>query len=184
MSDPGLTISLIPFTDPQGIMAFECQQCGTCCMYLGDYIVIEEEKGPFTYQACCVSTGTEFIAVVDDDKRDLFSDRSWIAHHPPACPFLRPSGDRIICTIHGSSPAQCKAYRCVIFRILSRDGEELGIVTGTLHLHSENNDLLKVWSEIEHEWRESMDEDVLRSLLQERGFICLEKVVKADGQVS
>ncbi len=157
------------------IMPFECLQCGICCMYLGDYIIIEAERGPFTFQACCVSTGTEFIAVIDDDKTGLFSDRSWIANHPSACPFLRPSGEHIVCTIHATSPAQCKAYRCIVFRILSQDEEEIGIVTGTLHLHSDNKDLLKVWMEIEQAGGQSISENTIRSLLEQRGYVCLEK---------
>lgn len=157
------------------IMPFECLQCGICCMYLGDYIIIEAERGPFNFLACCVSTGTEFIAVIDHDKEGLFSDRSWIANHPSACPFLRPSGEHLVCTIHATSPPQCKAYRCVVFRILSQNGETIGIVTGTGHLHSNNKDLLKVWMEMEQEGRDSFSEGTIKSLLEQRGYICLEK---------
>ncbi len=63
-------------------MTFLCRQCGSCCMYLGDYIVIDEECGPFTFACSSVSTGTPFTAEVDADKRHLFLDRTWIDAHP------------------------------------------------------------------------------------------------------
>ncbi len=119
-------------------MTFTCRQCGSCCMYLGDYIVIEKQTGPFSFDCCSVSTGTPFSAEVDPDKRHLFSERKWIEEHPHACRFLRPDGDLIRCTIHRDSPAQCKSYRCIVMRISSPEGLEIGRVTGTLALHSED----------------------------------------------
>lgn len=107
-------------------------------MYLGDYIVIDEQAGPFQFRCSSVSTGTPFVAEVDADKRHLFSDGTWIERHPQACRFLRPDGDHIRCTIHRDSPAQCKFYRCVVMRISDAGGKEIGIITGTLALHSDN----------------------------------------------
>lgn len=118
-------------------------------MYMGDFIVIERQVGPYEYKGCSVSTGTPFLAEIDRDKRHLFSDQSWIRKHPSACPFLRPSDNRIVCTIHETSPVQCKAYRCVIIRIRSHDGKELGYVTGTLSLHSDDPTLMEDWRCIE-----------------------------------
>jgi Fe-S-cluster containining protein len=100
-------------------------------MHMGDYITIEETIGPFDFLCSSVTTGTPFIARVDDDKRALFMNRTWIEQHPTACRFLRPIGDRTICTIHETSPIQCKAYRCSIMQIFSSDNKLLGKVTGT-----------------------------------------------------
>jgi Fe-S-cluster containining protein len=166
---------LIRMPGEREIMPFQCSQCGTCCMYLGDYIVIERQTGPFKFIGCCVSTGTEFTAFIDRDKRRLFSDQSWIRDHPSACPFLRPAGNRIICTIHETSPPQCKAYRCVLFKVLSRDGKIIGRVTGDQNLHSENRDLRTTWAEIERSisslsWNE---EDEILALLEKRGYHCI-----------
>ena len=83
-------------------------------MYLGDYIVIEEQLGPFEFRCESVSTGTPFTATVDEDKRKVFSDFSFPKAHPHACRFLRPDGDLVRCTIHRDSPAQCKFYRCTV----------------------------------------------------------------------
>ena len=129
------------------ILTFRCQQCGSCCMYLGDYIAIEEQIDRFVFRCCSVSTGTPFTAEVDPDKRSLFLDHSWIDSHPAACRFLRPDGDLIRCTIHRDSPAQCKFYRCTVMRISDRNGRELGRITGTLALHSEDAALRAVYDE-------------------------------------
>ncbi|ABS55343.1 conserved hypothetical protein [Methanoregula boonei 6A8] len=118
-------------------------------MYLGDYIVIEEQTGPFAFACESVSTGTKFTASVDEDKREIFQDKSFPDSHPHACRFLRPDGPLLRCTIHRDSPAQCKFYRCVIMRIADHEGNELGTVTGTLHLHSDDRRLGSVWEEAE-----------------------------------
>ena len=132
-------------------MVFTCRQCGTCCMYMGDYIVIEHQIGPFEFACESVSTGTPFIARVDDDKRDIFLDHSFSDVHPSACRFLRPDGDRIRCSIHKTSPCQCKFYRCVVMRIFDSQGDLKGTVTGTLSLHSDNPVLRSVWETAERE---------------------------------
>lgn len=114
-------------------------------MYMGDYIAIERQLGPFTFECASVSTGTPFLARVDEDKREIFLDHAWLDEHPTACRFLRPSGEHILCTIHGTSPVQCKFYRCVVMRIFDPSGVLVGKVTGTLALHSDNQDLRGIW---------------------------------------
>lgn len=153
-------------------MTFRCRQCGSCCMYLGDYIVIERQTGPFTFECCSVSTGTEFTAEVDPDKRHLFADRSWIDRHPSACRFLRPDGDLIRCTIHRDSPPQCKAYRCVVLRIARNDGTPAGTVTGTLALHSDDPALRDVYNEAMGRIgdKDPDAEERLEKFLRERGY--------------
>jgi len=59
-------------------------------MHLGDYIVIERQLGPFEFACESVSTGTPFTACIDEDKREIFSDRTFPDTHPHACRFLRP----------------------------------------------------------------------------------------------
>jgi len=128
-------------------MTFDCRQCGKCCMFLGDYIVIEQQLGPFEFECESVSTGTPFTAEVDEDKREIFSDFSFPSANPTACRFLRPDGDLIRCTIHRDSPAQCKFYRCIAMRVFNYAGEQIGVVTGTLALHSFDPALRSVWEE-------------------------------------
>ena len=130
-------------------MTFNCRQCGSCCMYLGDYIEMGRQIGSFTYECECVSTGTAFTAEVDEDKRRLFSDFSFPIEHPTACRFLRPDRDLLRCTIHRDSPAQCKFYRCIAMRILDRAGRPVGYITGALALHSDDRDLRRIWESIE-----------------------------------
>jgi hypothetical protein len=120
-------------------------------MYMGDYIVIEHQIGPFAFACESVSTGTPFIARIDDDKREIFQDLAFPDQHPSACRFLRPDGDLIRCVIHETSPCQCKFYRCVIMRIFDSHGNLAGTVTGTLSLHSNDPGLRSVWEMAERE---------------------------------
>jgi Fe-S-cluster containining protein len=141
-------------------------------MYLGDYIVIEEQTGPFSFACCSVSTGTPFFAEVDEDKRHLFSDHAWIDARPNACRFLRPDGDLIRCTIHRDSPPQCKFYRCVVMRILDASGDERGFITGTLALHSDDVALRTAYDEAMRGIRDSEPgaEERLREFLEKDGY--------------
>jgi len=132
-------------------MVFLCTQCGTCCMYMGDYIEIERQISQFEFECCSVSTGTTFVARVDADKKEMFSDKTWSDHHPTACRFLRPDKDLIRCTIHETSPAQCKFYRCVVMRVFDSRGELAGTVTGNLSLHSDDRELRICWEAAERQ---------------------------------
>jgi Fe-S-cluster containining protein len=120
-------------------------------MYLGDYIVIEKQLGEFIFACESVSTGTPFMAIIDEDKRKIFSDYSFPDSHPSACRFLRPDGNLIRCTIHRDSPHQCKHYRCIAMLIRGKDGRLLGKVTGDLSLHSDDPVLRGVWERAERE---------------------------------
>jgi Fe-S-cluster containining protein len=129
-------------------MAFDCRQCGSCCMYLGDYIVIERQTGPFMFDCESVSTGSPFTAEIDEDKRTIFMDFAFPEQNPTACRFLRPDGDLLRCTIHRDSPVQCKFYRCVVMRVSDASGMLIGTVRGTLDLHSDDPGLRAVWEEL------------------------------------
>lgn len=129
-------------------MAFVCRQCGSCCMFMGDYIVIGRQIGPFTFECESVSTGTPFVAEVDADKCILFSDFSYPERNPSACRFLRPEGNLLRCTIHRDSPAQCKFFRCIVMRVSDSRGQLLGTVRGTLDLHSDDPALRALWEEV------------------------------------
>ncbi|MDD1676697.1 MAG: hypothetical protein LUQ40_03055, partial [Methanomicrobiales archaeon] len=112
---------------------------------MGECIGIEKHLGPFEFLCSAMATGTTFFARIDDDKRELYGDRTWIGAHPSACPFLRRVEDCGICTIHATSPVQCKAYRCTVLRILSPDGSIRGVITGTLALHTDDRALREEW---------------------------------------
>jgi len=142
-------------------------------MYMGDYIVIEHQIGPFEFACESVSTGTPFIARVDDDKREIFLDHSFPDAHPSACRFLRPDGDRIRCSIHKTSPCQCKFYRCVVMRIFDSQRDLKGTVTGTLSLHSDDPLLRRVWETAERELSPegAEREEQLQKYLEARGYL-------------
>jgi hypothetical protein len=141
-------------------------------MYLGDYIVIDDQTGEFTFLCESVSTGTPFSAEVDEDKRAIFSDHTFPTLHPHACRFLRPDGDLLRCTIHRDSPAQCKFYRCVAMRISDSSGRQLGYITGALALHSDNPELRAIWEDAERK-RPLSDEQAepwLAAYLLQQGY--------------
>ncbi|HVP94809.1 MAG TPA: hypothetical protein VMS89_06500 [Methanoregulaceae archaeon] len=143
-------------------------------MYMGDYIGIEQETGPFEFDCVSVSTGTPFHARVDEDKRTLFLERDWIERHPRACRFLRPAGDsRIVCTIHDTSAVQCKFYRCTVLKIFSPEGTFLGKVTGNLSLHTEDGSLKKTWESADREipWNSPDVEEWIAMFLRNKGYI-------------
>jgi Fe-S-cluster containining protein len=142
-------------------------------MYLGDYIVIEEQTDPFLFSCESVSTGTPFMAEIDEDKREIFSDHSFMEEHPHACRFLRPDGDLLRCTIHRDSPAQCKFYRCVALRVSDTTGTQRGYVTGALALHSDDAGLRRVWEEVVRQ-RPKADEEAepwIAAFLRNKGYL-------------
>lgn len=117
-------------------------------MCLGDYIVIERQTGPFSFDCESVSTGTPFTAEIDEDKRSIFMDFTYPEQNPAACRFLRPDGDLLRCTIHRDSPGQCKFYRCVVMRVSDARGILIGTVRGTLDLHTDDPGLRSIWEEV------------------------------------
>jgi len=141
-------------------------------MYMGDYIGIERQISQFEFECCSVSTGTPFIARVDEDKRAIFSDPGWIDQHPTACRFLRPDGDLIRCTIHGTSPAQCKYYRCVVMRVFDGEGTLIGTMTGNISLHTEDPGLRKCWEDAERKISHLVADAEVRfqRVLEEHGY--------------
>ena len=141
-------------------------------MFMGDYIAIEEQTGPFEFACESVSTGTPFIARIDEDKRELFLDRTFPDQHPSACRFLRPDGDLIRCTIHETSPCQCKFYRCVVMKIFDQEENLVGVINGNLSLHSEDPQLRALW---EQEQRRTLSispdtEILLQQFLKNAGY--------------
>jgi hypothetical protein len=139
---------------------------------MGDYIAIDRKVGPFSFECESVTTGTPFLAIVDEDKRDLFLDHTWLEEYPDACRFLRPRGEQVLCTIHGTSPAQCRFYRCVVMRIFDQGGFLVGKVTGTLALHSDDPVLWELWEGAQREIPDgSCDiEGLLQKVLESHGY--------------
>jgi Fe-S-cluster containining protein len=141
-------------------------------MYMGDYIAIEHQIGPFEFACESVSTGTPFVAIVDEDKREIFKNMTFPDQHPSACRFLRPEGNLIRCTIHESSPCQCKFYRCVVMNVFHKDGARIGFVNGNLSLHSDDPGLKAAWEEAREKVPECTDdaEMQLQHFLEGKGY--------------
>jgi hypothetical protein len=141
-------------------------------MYMGDYIIIENQISPFEFACESVSTGTQFIARIDEDKHQIFLDQTFPRQHPSACRFLRPEGDLLRCVIHKTSPCQCKHYRCVVMRIFDSRGNFIGYVNGNLSLHSDDPVLRSEWEATERRISHMSDdaEQWLQKYLEEKGY--------------
>jgi hypothetical protein len=76
----------------------------------------------------------------------------------------------VVCTIHGTSPPQCRAYRCTVMRVSLRS-RPIGRVTGTLALHSDDPGLRTVWEDEILPIREHDDaERRIAVILSSRGY--------------
>ena len=73
-------------------MVFECQQCGECCHHMGQVHAIQEIRGEFEFLVNNQYTGEKTVVIVDQDKRNLFLDKSIFREQPEACSFLRYRG--------------------------------------------------------------------------------------------
>ena len=60
---------------------------------MGDYIVIEHQIGPFEFACESVSTGTPFIARIDDDKHQIFLDHAFSISTRLPAGFFGLTGD-------------------------------------------------------------------------------------------
>jgi len=76
------------------------------------------------------------------------------------------------CIIHDTTPDQCKAFRCIIFRIFTKEGVEIGRVTGARVLHSDDKDLRETWDEglAKINWSGIDMEKLMVEYLSEKGY--------------
>jgi Fe-S-cluster containining protein len=95
---------------------------------MGDVIGIQEEIACLRFRVWYKITGETREVAIDPDKRDLFLRQDLRLRRPPACPFLRESSGRYICTVHSSRPDLCRQYTCFCILVLNEAGDRLGRV--------------------------------------------------------
>jgi Fe-S-cluster containining protein len=130
-------------------VAFECNQCGSCCHHLGLVFAIISENGPYEYQVKNQYTGESHIVRVDEDKRILFDDQSSIEDLKEACPFFRykkPEA-KAYCTIHLTRPEICRDYGCWRLLICDHRGKQVGKIMFARTFCSDNAVLQEIWSQ-------------------------------------
>jgi len=130
-------------------MVFECQQCGECCHHMGQVHTINEIRGGFEFQVNNQYTGEKTEVIVDQDKHNLFFDKSIFLEQPEACPFLRyHAADRkAYCTVHLTRPEICRDYGCWRLLILNSRGLRAGRIMYQRAFFSDDTDLTRLWKE-------------------------------------
>ena len=94
-------------------------------------------------------TGEKTLVIVDQDKQDLFFDKSIFLDEPEACPFFRykKADNKAYCTVHLTRPEICRDYGCWRLLILNSLGVRAGRFMYKRAFFSEDIILTKVWNE-------------------------------------
>ena len=130
-------------------MAFECFQCGECCLHLGLVHSIRADLGNYRFLVFNKYTGEETLVTVDPDKHSLFDDTDIFTKNPHACPFFRhqPGSELAWCTVHLSRPELCQDYGCWRLLILNHRGSRVGKIKYIRSLISDDPLLTRIWAD-------------------------------------
>jgi uncharacterized protein len=141
-------------------MVFECQQCGECCHHMGQVHTIKETRSDFEFLVNNQFTGEKTLVIVDQDKHDLFFDKSIFLNEPEACPFLRyqEADSKAYCTVHLTRPEICRDYGCWRLLILNSQGLRAGRIMYKRAFFSEDSILTRLWKECIEPLEEPDDE--------------------------
>jgi hypothetical protein len=114
---------------------------------MGQVHTIQEICGEFAFLVNNEYTGEKTAVVVDQDKRNLFLDKSIFREQPEACSFLRYRGEdgKAYCTVHLTRPEICRDYGCWRLLILNSRGSRAGRIMYQRSFFSEDADLTHLW---------------------------------------
>lgn len=114
---------------------------------MGQVHAIQEIRGEFAFLVNNEYTSEKTAVVVDQDKRNLFLDKSIFREQPEACPFLRYRGEdgKAYCTVHLTRPEICRDYGCWRLLILNSRGSRAGRIMYQRSFFSEDADLTRLW---------------------------------------
>lgn len=128
---------------------FKCASCGKCCISLGQYIKIERKLTDRDYY-CRLGINNEiFLAHVQADYFDDFSDQSEHEANPDHCVFLRKdrNGKGFVCTIYPTRPSLCRDFKCYRMLILAHKRTEIGRLMGRNEIRTSDEVLNKLWQD-------------------------------------
>lgn len=156
-------------------MVFECQQCGECCHHMGQVHKIRETLSEVEFLVNNQYTGQKTVVIVDQDKHNLFFDKSIFLEQPEACPFLRyhKVDRKAYCTVHLTRPEICRDYGCWRLLILNSQGKRAGRIMYQRAFFSDDAVLTKLWNECMDPLEEPDDElwdEKITSLLINAGY--------------
>lgn len=152
-------------------MVFECQQCGECCHHMGQVHTICETRSDVEFLVNNQYTGEKTLVIVEQDKWDIFFDKSIFLDEPDACPFLRyrKTENKAYCTVHLTRPEICRDYGCWRLLILNSQGTRSGRIMYKRAFFSDDIILTQLWNEcigtLEEPDDELWDEKITRLLI-------------------
>lgn len=129
---------------------FVCEQCGLCCLGIGEIIRMNEQLADYVFLVKNEADKKMHLVLISPEYRDIFdSDHSIQEQNKLACFFVRRGKDGLfICTIHSSRLCcrlcLCKDKQLCVARI-SKNGEEVARVKGRVSLVTEDRLLTKIW---------------------------------------
>jgi Fe-S-cluster containining protein len=114
---------------------------------MGQVHTIKEIRGEFEFLVNNQYTGEKTAVIVDQDKHNLFEDKSIFREQPEACPFLRyhPKDGKAFCTVHLTRPEICRDYGCWRLLILNAQGSRSGRIMYQRAFFSDEDDLTRLW---------------------------------------
>jgi len=115
---------------------------------MGQVHTIQEIRGEFEFVVNNQYTSEKTAVIVDQDKHNLFKDKSIFEEQPEACPFLRyTTRDRkAYCTVHFTRPEICRDYGCWRLLILNSRGLRAGRIMYQRSFFSDDADLTRLWN--------------------------------------
>jgi len=114
---------------------------------MGQVHTIKEIRGEFEFLVNNEYTGEKTSVTVDQDKHNLFEDKSIFREQPEACPFLRYQIEdrKAFCTVHLTRPEICRDYGCWRLLILNAQGSRSGRIMYQRAFFSDEDDLTRLW---------------------------------------
>lgn len=128
---------------------FECSWCGKCCMSFGKFITIERNLTDRDYYCRLGITNELFLAHVQADFADDFSDHREHDAHPEHCVFMREnrSGKGFVCTIYPTRPSLCREFKCYRMLVYDKEGKVIGRLMGRNEIKTSDDALNRLWQE-------------------------------------
>jgi Fe-S-cluster containining protein len=142
---------------------------------MGQVHKIKETRGDFEFLVNNQYTSEKTVVIVDQDKHNLFADKSIFVDHPEACPFLRydPVDGKAYCTVHLTRPEICRDYGCWRLLILNSRGLRAGRIMYQRAFFSDDDDLTRLWKTCIDSLNEPDDErweEKITSILVKAGY--------------
>ena len=129
-------------------------------------------------------TGEKTLVTVEQDKWDIFFDKSIFLDEPDACPFLRyrKTENKAYCTVHLTRPEICRDYGCWRLLILNSQGTRSGRIMYRRAFFSDDIILTQLWNEcidtLEEPDDELWDEKITQS--SDKRWLYREEIKKSD----